>query len=102
MPARGTRIKKGCFLMPRGTGTYVTTATGDENVRAFVPRALPPADPELDPASYAEQNARAEIALSRLSAMAGHQVARLRCHPQGGLVDLPDGRHPGHVDRRAG
>lgn len=57
--------------MPRVTGTYVTTATGGEKVRAFVPRVLPPADPALDPASYAEQNARAEIALSRLSAMAG-------------------------------
>lgn len=57
--------------MPRITGTYVTTAAGGENVRAFVPHPLPPADPELDPASYVEQNGRAEIALTRLSGMAG-------------------------------
>lgn len=57
--------------MPRTTGTHVTTAAGGENVRAFVPYALPPADPALDPASYVEQNGRAEIALTRLSGMAG-------------------------------
>ena len=57
--------------MPRVTGAYVTTAAGGEAVRAFVPRALPPADPTLDPSSYVEHNVRAETALSRLSAMAG-------------------------------
>lgn len=57
--------------MPRITGALVTTAAGGENVSAFVPRPLPPAHPELDPASWLERNGRAEIALSRLSGMAG-------------------------------
>lgn len=33
--------------MPRTTGTYQTTAAGGEQVRAFVPFALPPRDPPL-------------------------------------------------------
>ena len=33
--------------MARTTGTYRVTRTGDETVRAFVPVALPPADPPL-------------------------------------------------------
>jgi len=57
--------------MPRITGTYATTAVGGENVRAFVPHALPPGDPVLSPTAYVEQNARAEVALTRLSGMAG-------------------------------
>ncbi|MGO1540133.1 MAG: Fic family protein [Luteimonas sp.] len=57
--------------MARVTGHHVTTSVGGENVRAFVPRPLPPAAPELDPAFYVDQNLRAGIALSRLSAMAG-------------------------------
>lgn len=57
--------------MPRITGTYATTAVGGENVRAFVPHALPPGDPVLFPTAYMEQNARAEVALTRLSGMAG-------------------------------
>lgn len=57
--------------MPRITGTYATTAVGGENVRAFVPAALPPGDPVLSPTAYVEQNARAEVALTRLSGMAG-------------------------------
>lgn len=56
--------------MPRATGTYMTTATGGETVRAFVPSPLPPAAPPLDPASY-EGNVVAEQALGRLSAMSG-------------------------------
>lgn len=56
--------------MPRTTGTYMTTATGGEAVRAFVPNPLPPAAPPLDPASYSG-NASAEQALGRLSAMSG-------------------------------
>lgn len=56
--------------MPRATGTYVTTATGGEAVRAFVPEPLPPAAPLLDPASYAG-NPAAEQALGRLAAMSG-------------------------------
>lgn len=57
--------------MPRITGTYQTTAVGGENVRAFVPAALPPGNPVLSAAAYVEQNARAEVALTRLSGMAG-------------------------------
>jgi len=57
--------------MLRITGTYATTAVGGENVRAFVPHALPPGDPVLFPTAYMEQNARAEVALTRLSGMAG-------------------------------
>lgn len=57
--------------MARSTGTHVTTAVGGEQVAAFLPRPLPPANPDLDPASWVQQNARAEIALSRLSGMAG-------------------------------
>ena len=57
--------------MPRTTGTYVTAAVGGENVRAFIPYALPPSEPALSPVSYVEQNARAEVALTRLSGMAG-------------------------------
>ena len=36
--------------MSRTAGTYMTTATGGEAVRAFVPNPLPPAAPLLDPA----------------------------------------------------
>lgn len=35
--------------MPRITGTYLTTVVGGENVRAFVPAALPPGNPVLFP-----------------------------------------------------
>lgn len=56
--------------MPRITGTYLTTATGSEAVKAFVPKPLPPTAPALDPACYAG-NAAAEQALGRLSAMSG-------------------------------
>jgi Fic family protein len=48
----------------------MTTATGGEAVRAFVPNPLPPAAPPLDPASYSG-NGSAEQALGRLSAMSG-------------------------------
>jgi len=57
--------------MPRTTGTYLTTVVGGENVRAFVPKPLPPGGPALDPASYVDQNRRAEVALARLSGMTG-------------------------------
>lgn len=57
--------------MPRITGSYSTTRTHDECVRAFVPLALPPSDPELDLACYEHQNRRAELALARLSGMSG-------------------------------
>lgn len=55
----------------RVTGTYVTSTTLGESVRAFVPHALPPAEPELDVACYAELNRKAELALARLAGVAG-------------------------------
>ena len=55
----------------RTTGTYVTTTTLGEAVRAFVPHALPPADPPLAAESYATANHRAEMALARLAGVAG-------------------------------
>ena len=57
--------------MSRVTGTYVPSTTGGETVKAFVPTPLPPSEPDLDPASYVEGNAKAEQSLSRLAAMAG-------------------------------
>jgi Fic family protein len=55
----------------RTTGTYITTTTLGEPVRAFVPRALPPADPPLAGESYTAANHRAEMALARLAGVAG-------------------------------
>ena len=55
----------------RTTGTYVATTTRGEVVRAFVPRALPPARPPLPADSYATANHRAEMALARLAGVAG-------------------------------
>jgi Fic family protein len=55
----------------RSTGTTVTTTTLGEAVRAFVPHPLPPAEPPLAPASYTAATRRAEIALARLSGVAG-------------------------------
>jgi Fic family protein len=57
--------------MTRDSGTYVTTTTLGETVRAFMPYPLPPAGPELSPLSYEIQNRAAEVALSRLSAVSG-------------------------------
>lgn len=57
--------------MARSTGTYVTTTTLGEAVRAFVPRALPPARPPLAPESFVEANRAAELALARLTGVAG-------------------------------
>ena len=59
------------FQTMRTTGTYVTTTTLSESVRAFVPHALPPADPSLAPESFATAARRAEMALARLSGVAG-------------------------------
>jgi Fic family protein len=55
----------------RVTGSYVTSTTLGEHVRAFVPHALPPAAPVLDAFSYAEPNRKAELALARLEGVAG-------------------------------
>lgn len=57
--------------MPRITGNHAITQTHDETVQAFVPLALPPADPILDPRSYENQSRRAELALARLAGMSG-------------------------------
>lgn len=55
----------------RSTGSYVTTTTLGEAVQAFVPHALPPADPPLAADSYTATNHRAEMALARLGGVAG-------------------------------
>jgi Fic family protein len=55
----------------RSTGTTVTTTTLGEAVRAFVPHPLPPARPQLAPESYVVATNRAQMALARLSGVAG-------------------------------
>lgn len=55
----------------RTTGTYVTTTTLGEAVQAFVPHALPPAEPPLAADSYTATSHRAEMALARLAGVAG-------------------------------
>ena len=55
----------------RSTGAYVSTTTLGEPVRAFVPRPLPPARPALAPESYEAGARAAELALARLSGVAG-------------------------------
>jgi Fic family protein len=55
----------------RTTGTYLTTTTMGEAVRAFVPHPLPPAGPPLPAESCATANQRAETALARLAGVAG-------------------------------
>lgn len=57
--------------MLRSTGTYVPTTTLSEAVRAFVPKPLPPAKPPLAPESFLEANRAAELALARLTGVAG-------------------------------
>lgn len=57
--------------MTRTTGTYVTTSVVGESVQAFVPNHLPPANPVLSPENYADLNHAAELALARLSGVAG-------------------------------
>lgn len=59
------------FEMKRSTGTYFTTTTLGEQVRAFVPLPLPPAEPALSPEAYASQNRTAELALARLNGVSG-------------------------------
>ena len=55
----------------RSSGTYATTTTLGEPVRAFVPHPLPPAKPPLAPVAYEAAARRAELALARLSGMTG-------------------------------
>lgn len=57
--------------MKRSTGTYATSTTLGEAVRAFVPHPLPPVDPPLASASFADLNRQAELALARLSGVSG-------------------------------
>jgi len=57
--------------MSRVTGSYVTLTTLGEPVRAFVPYPLPPSAPELADSAWMERNRSAELALARLSAVAG-------------------------------
>ena len=55
----------------RRTGSYVKTTTLGEAVQAFVPRALPPAEPPLAAGDVLERNHRAQLALARLSGVSG-------------------------------
>lgn len=57
--------------MKRSTGTYATSTTLGEAIRAFVPHPLPPANPPLALASFADFNRQAELALARLSGVSG-------------------------------
>lgn len=57
--------------MKRVTGTYVTQTILGEPVQAFVPHALPPSAPALAESAWVERNRSAELALARLSAVAG-------------------------------
>jgi len=55
----------------RSTGTYATSTTLGESVRAFVPHRLPPAGPALAPEAFDARNRSAELALARLSGVSG-------------------------------
>ena len=55
----------------RNTGTYVTSTTLGEAVRAFVPHALPPEAPALSAEAFAAPSHAAELALARLSGVSG-------------------------------
>lgn len=59
------------LYMTRVTGSYSTSTTLGESVKAFVPSALPPAGPPLTPDCYGELNHTAELALARLSGVSG-------------------------------
>jgi Fic family protein len=57
--------------MTRTTGTYIVSTTLGESVRAFVPRALPPANPPLAGSCFVDLNRQAELALARLAGVSG-------------------------------
>ncbi|MDF2466853.1 MAG: Fic family protein [Ramlibacter sp.] len=57
--------------MKRTTGTTIKSTTLGEVVHAFVPHALPPARPALDAEALLQPNRMAELALARLSGVAG-------------------------------
>ena len=57
--------------MIRAAGTYEKSTTLGEEVNAFVPFALPPSTPSIDPHIYGELNRKAEMALARLSGVSG-------------------------------
>ena len=57
--------------MTRATGAYTISTTLGESVRAFVPHSLPPADPALLPAIFADLNRQAELAIARLAGVSG-------------------------------
>ncbi|MBQ0918862.1 Fic family protein [Hydrogenophaga aromaticivorans] len=57
--------------MARTTGTYATTTTLGEPVKAFIPHPLPPSEPALAESAWAERNRAAQMALARLAAVAG-------------------------------
>jgi Fic family protein len=55
----------------RSTGTYAISTTLGESIQAFVPHPLPPTKPALAPGCFVEANRVAELALARLSGVAG-------------------------------
>jgi Fic family protein len=55
----------------RTTGTYETSTILGEPVHTFVPYALPPRKPRLSLDAFVEPNRTAELALARLSGVAG-------------------------------
>jgi Fic family protein len=57
--------------MNRSTGTMATARAGGEQVRAFIPHPLPPADPPLAVEAFADQVRMAELALARLAGVGG-------------------------------
>lgn len=58
-------------MISRITGTYSISTTLGESVHAFVPHALPPAEPRLSGTVFAELNRQAELALARLTGVSG-------------------------------
>ncbi len=57
--------------MKRVSGVYAVSTVLGESVSAFVPHALPPVNPILDPCVFLELNHQAELALARLGGVAG-------------------------------